>query len=145
MAPWCGSISGGACSGLPLQVQSDYTFTALGGVFGTLLASATVLATLVWLYALIRHHPKVTSGSPRVTNGVLDARQAVVSWMTATWSALTMCQLAVTVAGNVGILPLTGVTFPFMSYGATSMWVNCLFLGMALNLDLPGSDHFRET
>lgn len=42
----------------------------------------------------------------------------------------------VTVAGNLRILPLTGVTYPFMSYGKWSLYVNALFLGLCLNLNL---------
>ena len=41
------------------------------------------------------------------------------------WVVLTLCQLAVTVAGNLAVIPLTGVTFPFVSFGMTSLVVNC--------------------
>ena len=50
---------------------------------------------------------------------------------------LTLCQLAVTVAGNLAVLPLTGVTFPFVSFGMTSLVVNMAFLALCLNVDLP--------
>ena len=52
------------------------------------------------------------------------------------WVALTLCQLAVTVAGNLAVLPLTGVTFPFVSFGMTSLVVNMAFLALCLNVDL---------
>ena len=32
--PWCGFGAPGACAGVPAQIQSDYTFTALVGEFG---------------------------------------------------------------------------------------------------------------
>ena len=44
---------------------------------------------------------------------------------------------AVTVAGNLAVLPLTGVTFPFVSFGMTSLLVNTAFLALCLNVDLP--------
>ncbi len=62
--------------------------------------------------------------------------QAFLSWLCVVWLALTACQLGVTVAGNLRILPLTGVTYPFMSYGKWSLYVNALFLGLCLNLNL---------
>jgi cell division protein FtsW (lipid II flippase) len=69
----------------------------------------------VWLHRLIRHHGRVTRGEPRFvpSSGRLahDA-QAFLSWMAIAWVVLTSCQLAVTVAGNLAVLPLTGVTFP---------------------------------
>jgi cell division protein FtsW (lipid II flippase) len=46
-----------------------------------------------------------------------------------------LTQLAVTVAGNRAWLPLTGITFPFLSYGTWSLLGNALFLGLALNLN----------
>ena len=48
-----------------------------------------------------------------------------------TWVVLALCQLAVTVAGNLAVIPLTGVTFPFVSFGLTSLVVNMSMLGLA--------------
>jgi cell division protein FtsW (lipid II flippase) len=56
------------------------------------------------------------------------------------WAVLASCQLAVTVAGNLAVLPLTGVTFPFVSFGMTSLIVNLAFLALCLNVDLPPRD-----
>ncbi|TMH37920.1 MAG: hypothetical protein E6H66_01030 [Betaproteobacteria bacterium] len=55
------------------------------------------------------------------------------------WVVLALCQLAVTVAGNLAVLPLTGVTFPFVSFGMTSLLANMAFLGLSINLNLPAS------
>jgi len=41
------------------------------------------------------------------------------------------------VAGNVAVLPLTGVTFPFVSFGMTSLLVNLAFLALCLSVDAP--------
>ncbi|WP_249119922.1 FtsW/RodA/SpoVE family cell cycle protein, partial [Lactiplantibacillus plantarum] len=38
------------------------------------------------------------------------------------------------VGGIVGLIPITGVTFPFMSYGGSSMMVLTLSLGLVLNI-----------
>jgi hypothetical protein len=56
--------------------------------------------------------------------------QALLSWIAVAWVVLALCQLAVTVAGNLAVLPLTGVTFPFVSFGMTSLVVNMLMLGL---------------
>jgi cell division protein FtsW (lipid II flippase) len=60
--------------------------------------------------------------------------QALLSWVAVSWVVLTLCQLAVTVAGNQAVLPLTGVTFPLVSYGLTSLTVNLAFLALCLNV-----------
>lgn len=134
--PWCGHALDGTCNGVPLQVHSDYTFTALAGIFGVPMAGLLVLASLVWMYRLVKWHPRATTGNPALdSSGDVD-NQGFISWLVVIWIVLNMCQLGVTVAGNVGILPLTGVTMPFVSYGMTSLWGNAILLGLALNLNL---------
>jgi len=138
--PWCGFSSARGCSGVPAQIHSDYTFTALVGTFGPLAAWLGSVATALWLHRLVRHHGRVTRGEPRL---VADAGQlghdgqALVSWIAVAWVVLTSCQLAVTVAGNLAVLPLTGVTFPFVSFGMTSLLVNLAFLALCLNVSVP--------
>jgi cell division protein FtsW (lipid II flippase) len=139
-APWCGYAPAGNCSGVPAQIHSDYTFTAIVGVFGAVAAWATSLGCAVWLHRLIRHHGRVTRGEPRLTataGHIANDGQALLSWLGVAWVALTSCQLAVTVAGNLAVLPLTGVTFPFVSFGMTSLLVNLAFLALCLNVNLP--------
>jgi cell division protein FtsW (lipid II flippase) len=140
--PWCGLSSARGCSGVPAQIHSDYTFTALVGAFGPIVAWAGSLAMVVWLHRLIRHHGRVTRGEPRLveSSGQLGHDgQALVSWIALAWVVHTSCQLAVTVAGNLAVIPLTGVTFPFVSFGMTSMLINTAFLALCLNVDVaPG-------
>ena len=141
--PWCGFTSA-TCAGVPAQIHSDYTFTALVGVFGWSAAWALTVGTAVWLHRLIRHHGRVTRGEPRFVHRagrVVADSQAFLSWIGVAWVVLTLCQLAVTVAGNVAVLPLTGVTFPFVSFGMTSLVVNSALLALCINVSLPGTDH----
>jgi len=136
--PWCGFSTGRGCSGVPAQIHSDYTFTAIVGVFGPIAAWAGSLAMAIWLHRLIRHHGRVTRGEPRLVGRggqLANDGQALVSWVSVAWVVMTSCQLAVTVAGNLAVLPLTGVTFPFVSFGMTSLLVNIAFLALCLNLD----------
>jgi cell division protein FtsW (lipid II flippase) len=138
--PWCGHAAAAQCSGVPAQVHSDYTFTALVGVWGAVAAWGMALGTAFWLHRLVRHHGRVTGGEPRlVASGgrLAPDGQALLSWIAVAWVVLTLCQLAVTVAGNLAVLPLTGVTFPFVSYGMTSLVVNLGFLALSLSIDLP--------
>lgn len=138
--PWCGFTASAGCPGVPAQVQSDYTFTALVGVFGSTAAWAITLATAAWLHRLVRHHGRVTRGEPRLvaTAGrMVNDEQALVSWIALAWVVMTLCQLAVTVAGNLAVIPLTGVTFPFVSFGMSSLVVNAALLGLALNVNVP--------
>ena len=139
-APWCGYAPAGNCSGVPAQIHSDYTFTAIVGVYGAMAAWAASIGCAVWLHRLIRHHGRVTRGEPRLVASaghIANDGQALLSWLGVAWVVLTSCQLAVTVAGNLAVLPLTGVTFPFVSFGMTSLLVNLAFLALCLNVNLP--------
>ena len=135
--PWCGFAASVGCAGVPAQIQSDYTFTALVGMFGETAAWAFTIACALWLHRLVRYHGRVTRGEPRFVRHegrILADSQAFLSWIAVTWVVLTLCQLAVTVAGNLAVLPLTGVTFPFVSFGMTSLIVNCAMVALCLNV-----------
>jgi cell division protein FtsW (lipid II flippase) len=139
VVPWCGFGASGACAGVPAQIQSDYTFTALIGMLGWTGAWAVTLGCIIWLYDVVRCHARVTQGEPRllrVAGRVVNDEQALLSWLAVTWMVLAMCQLAVTVAGNLAVIPLTGVTFPFVSFGMTSLAVNMAMLGLAANVNV---------
>jgi len=136
--PWCGYGAAGSCAGLPAQIQSDYTFTALVGEFGAAAAWAITICCALWLHLIIGSHGKETSGEPRfIARGrrMVQDDQAFLSWVCVMWVVLTLCQLAVTVAGNLAVIPLTGVTFPFVSFGMTSLVLNMSMLGLALNVN----------
>jgi cell division protein FtsW (lipid II flippase) len=138
--PWCGYGATARCNGVPGQVHSDYTFTALVGAFGTTAAWTAALGAAAWLHRLVRHHGRVTRGEPRwVAQGArrVPDVQALLSWLGVAWVVLTSCQLAVTIAGNVAVLPLTGVTFPFVSFGMTSLVLNLAFLALVINVEVP--------
>ena len=139
--PWCGFGAGAACAGVPAQIQSDYTFTAMVGAFGWTAAWALTIGCAVWLHALIRSHGPATRGEPRfvrIGGRIRNDHQAFLSWLCVAWVVLALCQLAVTVAGNLAVIPLTGVTFPFVSFGLTSLVVNMSMLGLAVNLNAQG-------
>jgi len=141
--PWCGYGAAGSCAGLPAQIQSDYTFTALVGEFGATAAWAITIGCALWLHLIVSRHGKATSGEPRfVRRGrrMVNDNQAFLSWLCVMWVVLTLCQLAVTVAGNLAVIPLTGVTFPFVSFGMTSLVLNMAMIGLALNVKTSPGD-----
>jgi len=131
--PWCGEVAVAGCRGVPRQIQSDYVYTALVGVYGRLAAVALVALLAFWLVRVVIHHGRATRGT--VTPGSpVATQQAWLSWIAVCWVGLTLAQLAITVAGNIGWLPLTGITFPFASFGAWSLLANTVFLALAINL-----------
>jgi hypothetical protein len=141
--PWCGFGDGVGCPGVPAQIQSDYTFTALVGLFGDATAWVLTFGAALWLHRLIARHALVTRGEPclvRAGGRFVADPQAFLSWLGVAWVVLSLCQLAVTVAGNLAVLPLTGVTFPFVSFGMTSLVVNCALFALCANVSRPGRE-----
>lgn len=49
-------------------------------------------------------------------------------------AAMFLIQGSINLGGAVGIMPLTGVTFPFISYGGSSMLVSSIAVGIMNNL-----------
>jgi cell division protein FtsW (lipid II flippase) len=131
--PWCGEVAGASCRGVPRQIQSDYVFTALAGVYGKAMAVALVGLQVSWLVRVVTNHGRATRGIVNLASPAIT-QQAWLSWIAICWVGLTLAQLSITVAGNLGWMPLTGITFPFVSFGAWSILVNTFFLSLAINL-----------
>lgn len=51
-------------------------------------------------------------------------------------ASLFFIQASVNLAGVVGLLPITGVTFPFISFGGSSMLMSLIAIGLVLNVSL---------
>lgn len=46
-----------------------------------------------------------------------------------------LSQILVNLGGITGLIPITGVTFPFISYGGSSILTTGIMLGLALAID----------
>lgn len=129
--PWCGTTQWEVCHGLPLQLQSDYTFTAIKGWWGPAGGWLFLLGFSVWCFHLMartaRESVRWTTPSALLhTHAVASALRTHLLFITA---LLILLQTWVTTAGNLGWLPLTGVTWPLVSFGKTSLWFTTVFLG----------------
>lgn len=92
--------------------NTDMIFESIGEELGTLF-----LCFLLVLYILL------------FWRTVLVARRtgnSLYSYIIMSISCATMVQLGVIVAGSLGLIPLTGITVPFLSRGDSSLLVNIL-------------------
>jgi rod shape determining protein RodA len=100
--------------------HTDFAFPVLVTVFGLAGTTVFLLLYLLFLALLVRASLRVREPSGRllaVGIGVLFASQAVIN-----------------MAMAVGLLPIVGVTLPFVSYGGSSLLTSFLGLGLVLNL-----------
>jgi cell division protein FtsW (lipid II flippase) len=108
-------------NGYPLYVpatHTDFPFVALAEEAGLAAALAVIL-----LYAILATRGLQISLAARLTFNRLLA---------AGLTAVLALQSMVIVGGNLKLIPLTGVTLPFISYGGSSLLANFLILGVLL-------------
>ena len=67
-----------------------------------------------------------------------DLFAGFVGYGTAVWLGL---QGMINMGVNAGVLPTKGLTLPFISYGGSSMLINCIVIGIVLRLahEIPGN------
>ncbi len=99
---------------------TDYIFSAVAEELGLAGAVGLVLLYVVLLFAGLRVAMGVENDYGRLlASGVV---------------LLIAIQAAVIIAGNLQLIPTTGITLPFVSYGGSSIVVNFLLLGLLLGV-----------
>jgi len=96
--------------------HTDFVFAAVGEQYG-FLGAALVLA----LYALLIW---------RALRVLLMAKDLFGALIAAGVAAILMFQVFVNVGMTIGIMPITGVTLPLMSYGGSSVITTMLAIGL---------------
>jgi len=129
--PWCGTSRLDVCHGLPLQLQSDYTFTALMGWWGPWGAWLCLLLFTAFIYHALVYCARVSPAllTPLALLQTATLERAWALHLLFLLAVLMLMQTWITVAGNLGWLPLTGVTWPLMSYGKSSLWLCTMLVG----------------
>lgn len=127
-----GGMSGtGIGKGLAAQtvtfVQSDFIFAAIGEELGLLGASAVLIC-----YLLLAVRGLATAAR---------ARSDVSAFTAAGLTAAIAVQAFVIVGGVTKMLPLTGVTLPFMSQGGSSLLASFIIIGLLLRAGDEGTGH----
>ncbi len=104
------------------EQHTDFVFTVVGEEFG--LAGA---ATLLALYALVLWRAfRIASLS----------RDPFATLLASGIASMLALQMFVNVGMNIGIMPITGIPLPFVSYGGSSLLVNFAAIGLLLNLHM---------
>lgn len=102
--------------------HTDFIFSVVGEEFGFVGAAMLLLLYLLLIYRviLIAFHAKDMFGTLIVT-GI---------------SSMLLFHLLVNVGMTIGIMPITGIPLPLLSYGGSSMLTNMLSLGLVLNVGM---------
>jgi cell division protein FtsW (lipid II flippase) len=102
--------------GLIPEVHTDFIFSAIGEELGLLGALAVIAAYLLLFYRGFRI--------------ALQCRNEMRMLLAAGLSISLALQVFIILAGITKLLPLTGITLPFLSYGGSSMVSSFITLGL---------------
>ena len=110
-------IGRGLCTTIPM-VESDFIFSAIAEEMGLLGAAAVLL-----LFVLFAVRGLATAAR---------AKSDVAAFTAAGLTAAISLQAFIIVGGVTGLIPLTGITLPFMSQGGSSLIASFIIVGLLL-------------
>jgi cell division protein FtsW (lipid II flippase) len=103
---------------------TDYVFSAVAEELGLAGAACVIMLYTTLLFAGFRIS--------------LDAPETYGRLLAACISLLIAIQAAVIIGGNLRLIPTTGITLPFVSYGGSSLVVNFILVGVLLAISHRG-------
>jgi cell division protein FtsW (lipid II flippase) len=129
-----GLIGTGFGAGLPMvggrlpipEVHTDFPFAALGEELGLI----GIMAVLGLYLVVIERGLRIAASSADDFRAILSTGLALVVGV----------QAFIIAAGNLKIVPLTGISLPFVSYGGSSLLVNGVIIGLLLALSDRGPE-----
>jgi len=101
-------------------VHTDFPLAAIGEELGM----TGVLAVLAAYLVLVERGLRIAASSRDDFRALLAAGLALVIGV----------QAAIIAGGNLKLIPLTGITLPFISYGGSSLLANAIVVGLLLAL-----------
>jgi len=119
-------IGAGLGQGLPTvipAVHTDFVFTALAEEMGLAGSLAILIAYLLLIFR--GYHIAM-----RISGRFRGFEQLLAVGLTTIIAAQTF----IIIGGNLRVIPLTGITLPFISYGGSSVIMNFLIIGLLLRI-----------
>jgi len=120
---WGGLIGRGLGNGFPERItyaESDYIIAAIGEELGLTAVMAVILC-----YGLIVE---------RALRIALISRDGFGKLLALGLGSIVALQVFVVIGGVTGLIPLTGLTTPFLSYGGSSLVANWVIIALLLRI-----------
>lgn len=104
------------------EQHTDFIFTVVGEEFGFVGASFVLVlfALLIW----------------RAYRIAVLSKDPFGSYVAAGIASLFAIQMFVNIGMTLGIMPITGIPLPFVSYGGSSLLTNAIAVGLLLNVHM---------
>ncbi len=128
---WAGQPSEDRAAYRLAEAPTDFIFCVVKERFG-LPGAALTLA----LYAILAWQGLAIAAAAREPFGRILAVGL---------TAMILMQAVVNIGMNLGLLPITGLPLPLVSYGGSSLAAHCLAIGLLLNIGMrPGNEATNE-
>ncbi|MBC2161122.1 rod shape-determining protein RodA [Listeria booriae] len=118
-----GQISGNGAGYNAIAIpenHNDFIFTVIGGDFGFVGASILLAIYFLLIYQIIRV--------------ALDVGIPFYSYICTGVVMMIMFHVLENVGMNIGLLPITGIPLPFISYGGSALLGNMMAIGLVLGI-----------
>jgi cell division protein FtsW (lipid II flippase) len=104
-------------------IHTDFAFTAIGEELGL---AGTLGILIAYLMLIFRGY--------HIALNVAGRFRGFEQLLAAGLTTILAVQTLVIIGGNLRLIPLTGITLPFISYGGSSVIVNFLIIGLLLRI-----------
>jgi len=102
------------------EAHTDYMFAIIAEEFGVILILLLIIVFLFFSY--------------KVLHKLFEEKDEYTKLVLVGLIALLLIQTFIHIGVNINLLPTTGITLPFLSYGGSSIVGNAIFAGLILNL-----------
>ncbi|MDE5415663.1 rod shape-determining protein RodA [Alkalihalobacterium chitinilyticum] len=113
------------------ELHTDFIFTVIGEEFGFLGATILIVIYFLMFYRMI-----VIAFSCNNLFGTYLVSGIV---------GLLVFQIFQNIAMTIGLMPITGLALPFISYGGSALMTNMLALGIVLNVNMRTRHYMFQT
>ncbi len=104
------------------EAHTDFIFSVVGEELGFVGALVVIILYLLMIYRILKiAYVSKDSYGTIICGGI---------------AAMFLFQLVINVGMTVSMMPLTGLPLPFISYGGSSLIMNMLAVGLALNIGM---------
>jgi rod shape determining protein RodA len=124
-----GTLEGKGFSGETLSnnnwvpyAETDFVFSVIGEKFGFIGGSLLLLLFFLLIYRMIRI--------------AMETENLFGSYVISGIIGLFVFQIFENIGMTIGLMPITGITLPFISYGGSSLLTNMVMIGIVLNIGM---------
>ncbi len=107
------------------EAETDFIFAAFVEEWGIVSGLMVVVLYIILMYRIIRIG--------------IEARNNESKFISLGAGVVILVQFFINVGSNLGLVPVTGITLPFISYGGSSILTNSILVSIIQNIKIESS------